>query len=258
MHWILQDNIFKESAYDNLVDVLQRAGIPHSQHKVVPFVGELMPAPELDTSNVICFGSYSMRHYAKKMGWNPGVFDLEPFDFQQQVKHWDTEMLNWGSEIVLFGEAAVRGDKFIRPTTDSKVFAGRVIGEEEFADWQRKVCVLEEDDGSSLTKNTLIQVCPTIQIYAEYRFWVVRGEIVCASLYKRGDKVVYSDTVDQFYFDYVRQMVDVWCPHDAFCIDVCNTHLGPKIVEINTINSSGFYACNIPKLVAAMEHHFNE
>jgi hypothetical protein len=174
------------------------------------------------------------------------------------MKHWDTEMLNWDSVVVPFGEAKVQGHKFIRPINDSKVFAGRVIDEVEFADWQKKVCVLEEDDGSSLTKDTLIQVGRLMQIYAEYRFWVVGGEIVCASLYKRGDRVVYSDTVDQFYFDYVREMIDKWRPHDAFCIDVCNTHLGPKIVEINTINSSGFYACNIPKLVAALESNFGK
>ena len=258
MHWILQENIFKESAYDNLTDILQRMDIPYSIHKVVPFVGELVPAPNLDTDNVVCFGSYSMRHYAQKMGWTPGVFDLEPFDFQEQVKHWDTQLLNWGSEVITFGQANVRGHKFIRPTTDSKVFTGRVIDEEEFTDWQRKVCVLGEDDGSSLTKDTLIQVCPLIQIYAEYRFWVVKGKIVCASLYKRGDKVIYSDVVDESYFDYVRQMIDIWQPHDAFCIDVCNSHLGPRIVEINTINSSGFYACNIPKLVSAFEEAFGK
>lgn len=258
MHWILQENIFKESAYDNLVDVLESAGIPYSVHKVVPFVGELTPVPQLTTENVICFGSYSMRHYAARKGWKPGVFDLEPFDFQQQLKHWDTEMLNWDSVIVPFGQAVVRGEKFIRPTTDSKVFAGRVMGEEEFAEWQKKVCVLEEDDGSSLTSDTLIQVGRTIQIYAEYRFWVVAGQVVCGSLYKRGNQVIYSDQVDQFYYDYVKKMIDIWHPHHAFCIDVCNTHLGPKIVEINTINSSGFYACNIPKLVAALEAHFGE
>lgn len=257
MHWILQENIFKESAYDNLIDVLQRMSVPYSVHKVVPFAGELLPEPKLDTNNVICFGSYSMRHYAARKGWTPGVFDLEPFDFTVQMKHWDTQMLNWGSEIVPFERAIVRGHKFIRPTTDSKVFAGHVINEEEFADWQRKVCVLKEDDGSSLTNETLIQVCPLIQIYAEYRFWIVRGEIVCASLYKRGNEVIYSDMVDKFYFDYVREMISMWQPHDAFCIDVCNSHLGPRIVEINTINSSGFYACNIPRLVEAMEYHFS-
>jgi hypothetical protein len=62
-----------------MVETLDRFELPYSVHRVVPFVGELLPEPELTTDDVICIGSYSMRHAAKKYGWNPGVFDLEPF-----------------------------------------------------------------------------------------------------------------------------------------------------------------------------------
>lgn len=64
MHWILQNNIFNEDAYTVLEETLQRFGVPYSVHKVVPFVGDLLPEPELTTNNVICMGSYSMRHWA--------------------------------------------------------------------------------------------------------------------------------------------------------------------------------------------------
>lgn len=51
MHWVLQNNIFREEAYDNLVEVLERFDIPYSEHRVIPFVGTLVPvngAPDLD------------------------------------------------------------------------------------------------------------------------------------------------------------------------------------------------------------------
>lgn len=263
MHWILQDNLFNEDAYGVLLETLERFELPHSVHKVIPFVGEITPAPTLETNNVICMGSYSLRHAAKKAGWNPGVFDLEPFPFPVQLQHWGDHMLNSSAYVVPFGQARVLSRSFLRPIEDSKTFAGRVYDYDEFADWQHKVVALGEDYGSSLTKDTLIQVCPLKEIYSEYRFWIVKGEIVCASLYKEGNRVIYRDDVPQAYFEFVRDMVKIWQPLEAFVIDVASVpddgdgYKGIKIVEINTLNSSGFYACNIQKLVMALEDGFN-
>lgn len=46
MHWILQTNLFNEAEWENLVGVLERFDIPYSVHKVIPFVGELVPPAE--------------------------------------------------------------------------------------------------------------------------------------------------------------------------------------------------------------------
>jgi len=278
MHWVLQNNIFNEKAYDELVKVLERFNIPHSFHKVIPFIGELTPSfqsqcPIDNFNNVICMGSYSMRHTAKKEGWYPGVFDLEPYDFRQQLHHWGENMLNFDSVVCRFEDAHILTPAFIRPIHDSKVFAGRVFDPKEFKEWQKKVCVLEEDFGDSLTKDTLIQVCNPKKIYAEYRFWIGKQQPVTASLYKRGDKVIYSSDVDARVYGYVHEILQTkdrkvhntlshakygWNPQPAFCLDVADTPDGFKVVEINTINSSGFYAADIQKLVMALEENFNE
>lgn len=263
MHWVLQDNLFNEQAYQVLLDTLVRFEMPHSIHKVIPFVGELTPAPEIETSNVICMGSYSLRHAAKAHGWNPGVFDLEPFHFEIQRQHWGNHMLNADAQVLPFKDIELERRSFLRPIEDSKVFAGRVFDHYEFSDWQNKVVALGEDWGTSLTKNTLVQVCPLKEIYGEYRFWVVKGRIVCASQYKEGNRVIYRDDVPEAYFDFVREMIRIWQPHEAFVIDVASVPddgdgwRGIKIVEINTLNSSGFYACNIQKLVSDLDFCFN-
>lgn len=274
MHWILQNNIFKESAFDELLAVLERFNISHSIHKVVPFIGELEPAPSIDHDNVICMGSYSMRHYAKKMGWNPGVFDLEPFDFTVQMQHWGQYMLNADAVVSRFEDVNFTEEQmFIRPIHDSKVFAGNVFTKDEFYEWKRKVCVLEHDYGDSLTKNTLVQVCKPKKIYAEYRFWIVAQRIVTASLYKRGTQVIYSLQVDAAVYSFANQILktknnstsitlsmanDGWQPHDAFCLDIAETPDGFKVVEINTLNSCGFYAANMTDLVLSLEGAFNK
>ncbi len=273
MHWILQSNLFNEAAYQVLLETLERFKIPHSIHKVVPFIGQLVPEPELDTKNVMCMGAYSLRHAARVNGWNPGVFDLEPFDFTQQLAKWGDLMLNADSKVLPFKDVIFpEGEDlmFMRPIHDSKVFAGKVFERQEFLDWQRGVCVLQEDYGDSLTGSTMVQICKPKQIYAEYRFWVVRGQLVTWSLYKRGDRVIYSSDVDmhvkRFAHD-VARCGDITMsmfpdpanqPHLAYVLDVCETPDGMRIVETNTLNSAGLYAADIPALVHALENAFND
>jgi hypothetical protein len=260
VHWILQENLFKESEWETMIQVLERWGIPYSVHKVIPFIGELVPAPEPRQEKVICFGSYSMRHSAVKFGWDPGVYDLEPFNFVEQMKHWGQHMLNADSEVVPFKDVKFTDMAFLRPIEDSKVFAGKVFDQDEFEDWQKKVCVLEEDYGTLLTKDTLVQVCKPKVIYAEYRYWIVAGKIVTKSLYKRGDRVIYSSDVDRRFDHFVSSVtgnpsftLGAWQPHRAFVIDVCDTPEGIKIVEINTMNSAGFYAGDVQSIIMALE-----
>jgi hypothetical protein len=268
MHWILQDNLFNESAYQDLLDTLVRFELPHSIHKVIPFIGELTPEPELDTNRVICMGSYSLRHAARKYGWTPGVFDLEPFDFTVQMQHWGNHMLNADARVQRFQNINLKEPSFLRPIHDSKCFAGRVFSPDEFYAWQASVCQFGEDFGDSLTPETLIQVCSIKKIYAEYRFWIVNQQIVTACRYKLGDRIVYSPIVDRHVHWFAAQILrtsnlqtDItlsvdnrgWRPHDAFVLDICETEHGMKVVEINTINSAGFYAADIPALVNALE-----
>ncbi len=262
MHWILQNNLFNEKEWDNLVSTLERMDIPYSVHKVIPFIGELIPEPEISHKNVICFGSYSMRHTAKKMGWNPGVYDLFDINFEIQRKHWKNELLNFDAEVVEFKNAWIEEPTFIRPIDDSKYFAGRIFDKDEFLSWKHSIVVQDHDYGTGLNKDTKIMLCKPKTIYSEYRFWIVDGKPVTWSLYKRGNRVMYSADVDNAVIKYAHHVGCAntlavrnplpWLPK-AFVLDVCETPEGFKIVEINTINSAGFYAGNIPTIVNELE-----
>lgn len=258
MHWVLQNDIFHEAGWRDLVAALERLSLPHSVHKVVPFVGELIPPAALATKNVICMGSYSMRHVAQREGWSPGVFDLEPCGFPVQLKRWGDQMLNAGSVITRFGDARFFADElFVRPTSDSKSFAGKVMTRAEFEPWQERVCQLGEDTGATLTADTLIQLAVPRVVFAEYRCWFVKGELVTASLYKRGDRAFASAEVPAEALDYARARVKEWEPHHAFVLDVCETADGWRVVEINTLNAAGFYAADMQRLVMALEAAFS-
>jgi hypothetical protein len=258
MHWIIQSNLYKEKMYETIIDTFNRFGFEYSEHKVVPFIGELEPVATSKTKNVICIGSYSMRHIAKKMGWTPGVFDIYDQDFEVQRIHWGPHMLNYKSHVTEFKHVDFKDLAFLRPTTDSKVFSGKIFEEAEFKEWQKTVCEMQHDYGSSLTPETLIQVSEPLNIYSEYRFWIVKNKIVTYSMYKRGSQVFYSSEVDQRFIDYVSEVIKIWAPHETYVIDVCDTDRGLRIVEPNTLNAAGFYAGNMQKLVFELNEAYSE
>ncbi|MDQ1812875.1 ATP-grasp domain-containing protein [Massilia sp. CCM 9210] len=257
MHWILQDGFLSETGWDALIANLERFGIAYSVHAVVPKTGELLPPPGIDHANVICIGSYSMRHVAAKHGWIPGVFDLYAQDFGQQRAHWGHHMLNAGAVVTTVRDARFSGEQmFVRPINDSKYFSGRVFDANAFSAWQSAVCDPAANHATSLAPDTLIQLSRPVAIYAEYRFWIVGGDIVTQSLYKRGSQVMYSSDVDERLTQFVSARSGEWSPHDAFVIDACDCANGMKIVEINTLNSSGFYAADVQRLVLALDQRY--
>lgn len=257
MYWILQNNICNDARWEGVVDTLTRFGIKHSVHKIIPFVGELLDPPIIDHKNVICMGAYSLRYYAKKNGYTPGVFDLEPYDFTKQLQHWGGHMLNSRSIVTTMGDAAPSDQEFFcRPILDSKSFSGQVFRIDDFIAWKKNVVDLGFDYGTTVDGNTLIQIAPLIKIQAEYRFFIVAGRISTATMYKLGRTLLYRNFDQPFSFhihDFVEQRIREFNPLGSMCIDIAETEEGLKVIEINTINSSGFYAADVQKLVFDLE-----
>lgn len=255
MHWILQSNVSFERGIEDLVAFLERAGIPHSSHKVVPFVQALEPdiSPE---GNVIVYGTYGMRHLAKRKGWVPGSFDLAEITYADHVAHWGRHMLNSDAIFCPFAEASKHlgaEPVFMRPVVDSKFFSGKVVTREEFMPWHHKVVELKEDDGSSLRPDTIVLIASVKSLLQEYRIWIVDGKVATASLYKRGGKPLFHPGVDAHILAFAADRSKEWGPARAYVLDVAVTETGLYVIETNTLNSAGLYAADVCKLVGAIE-----
>jgi hypothetical protein len=270
MLWILQTNFYRETGYVTLVDTLNSLGLKHFVVKVVPGTDILLPA-ETDTSRstkdvedmehvevdasepVIAMGSYTLAKIAKARGWTPGSF-TDNTSYEVWSKAWGPErLLNPRARVVTFGEADFDGEMaFIRPVEDSKAFPGNVFDREEFLHWKETVLKVTEASGP-LNKDTVVMISPPRVIYTETRLFVVDGKVVTASVYKRGNRVVYDATFDEDIVAYGQECVDVWQPNEAFVLDIAQTPDGPKIVEVNCLNSAGYYACDVTKIVIALE-----
>ena len=259
MHWVLQNNLFTEPGFQRLLDALERLGIPHSMHKVVPFVGDLVPEPDLPANaNIITIGSYSMGNYARRKGWQPGALDSDNLDYEKQLPHWGTRMLNSDALVCRFADVPQQiAPFFIRPTLDSKSFSGTVMDWADFSDWQQRVLNIGIDSGATLDADTLVMVCRAKTIYREYRLWVVDSKIVTASLYKEGHRVHYSDRVDQRVLDYASELLGFnnWEPAMAYVLDICECDEPGefRIIEAGCMSAAGFYAADMQKIVMALE-----
>lgn len=254
MFWVIQDNLQREGGFFNLVEALDRQGVPYHLTKIVPFSHELVDDFEVpaEHKDVMCIGSMAMRNVAFKKGWFPGVFD-ENLDHTTLQHHYGEHMLNHDAVFCRFGDIEKVWDRFfLRPVGETKQFTGQVFDWDEFVDWRKSVEKI--DRYSTLTMDDVLVMAPIKQIYAEWRFFIVDGKVVTGSMYKHGDRVVYSDMIPEYVTKFAQDMADLWCPNRAFDLDVCETSEGMRIVEINSINSAGFYACDMGKFVNAINN----
>jgi hypothetical protein len=269
MFWVVQENLYSEAGHEALQDALERGAIPHVFVKFVPFTHTLVPAgtdlsayddildapePAIDaTGEVVVCGSTLLSVIAKERGWTPGSFINDDFHYSQWREHWGDNILNSIAEV---GELASLDPPwakiFIRPCRDTKAFTGLVVRQGDFKAWRHDL-LSQGRDPEWLGSATQVVASPFREILAEYRIFVVDGKIVAASMYKLGHRVVYDAYVPPFVMDFCRDMVGLWEISRGFVMDVAETPEGPKIIEINNLNSAGFYACNVGKIVEAVE-----
>lgn len=256
MQWILQR--FEDD--EKLAVALDHLGLPYTWHKVVPFVGELIPEPVVDDPGaVVMFGSYSLRRFAEARGYRSGVFRIRPFVHEAA---WHPMLLNGpDASFVALRDVPARLAEdgrawFVRPVGDGKEHAGGVMEAEEVVSMARRVLALDEDEipQGSLRHDTELMLTRPVRILREWRVWVVDGRVVTCSLYKEGARVVCRPEIDDDAVAFARMVVEAnpgYAP--AFVLDICRTAEGMRLLETNCINASGFYAADLVGLAAAIE-----
>ena len=273
MHYIIQENIFKESHYKILIDTMEKLKLPYQVVRVFPFVemvvdlndipidndfnlDELPDVNPNTTEKIFTFGAVKMARICAQKDWSPGSLLNQNHDFEVYSKYYKENLLNYDSIITTAGSHIdFNGDrKFIRPTKDTKAFTGKVFSQE---DWKQFIEDNIGNERSILNETTTIQVSSVKDIYQEIRFWVIGSKVITGSRYKLGNNIEYSEYFDPEALEYAQKMVDIYQLADAFVIDICLTDNCWKIVECNCINCAGFYLCNMQKMIMELEYYFN-
>lgn len=212
---------------------------------------------------MIC-GAITLGKIAQNRGWQPGTFINDNFEFTKWVDGFGNNNLLNGDSIVSkikdIESESINEPMFIRPTEDTKSFSGTIMTEKELRKWKDSIVALDDVKFSPLNKDTTIMISKVKHIYSEYRFFVVDGEIVTGSVYKVGYRIVSHINnlneilgPDEEIISTTQKMIDKWQPARAFVIDMAKTPEGTKIIEINNINSAGFYSSDTCKIVDSIE-----
>jgi hypothetical protein len=272
MFWILQSNLFNEVAFDSLVEQLERQNTPHVITKLRHFDHEFDPPVEAPPGRVWCCGSGAMQKQAIKHGWTPGYIAAPDYDVYTKIL--GDRVLNHDQIITTLRRVPdVLGDRqavFIRPLNDSKSFTGQVMDRVELLDWVNKIESLHEipNTFSTLAPHDQVVLSSPKTIYSEHRFYVVDGYPVTGSMYKQGTRVVYKENTDQELWNFAGQCAEeiafpgnvTLCMRKAptgpctFALDVAVTPDGLKVIELNSLNSAGFYACDMGKYINAVNN----
>lgn len=255
MHYIIQENTFREKNYDKLIDCMERFNLSHE----IVHVGADEEEIKFTTNrtDVFCFGALKLARLSKKYNWIPGALITENLDYNLYKNFYKQHLLNSDSTVYTFGTNFnwSRDNLFIRPCLDSKAFTGKVWDKTEWLTFKEKALTI----GHSivLTNDTLIQVAEPKEIYKEYRFWIINGEIITSSQYKLGNICIYDSFVDECATEFCKSMLDIHLIEKAFTMDICATPNGYKIVECGSVSCAGFYECDMQKLIMSLEDNFN-
>ena len=80
----------------------------------------------------------------------------------------------------------------------------------------------------------------------------VGGKVISGSTYKMHKQRLVQRETDRAVIREAQELADGWLPHDVCVMDIALTKDGPKIIEFNCFNSSGFYYHDIGAIVAAV------
>lgn len=259
--WLVQSNLLDPVQMGQICEALRDRSIPYYGCKIIPFVDDIEcfwgDQGEPTHKNIVPYGSSKLSRLSNTMGWTGMFFDIDLF----RVDTWNTnrdDMLNYDAEIISVGDlkqrfTGVPDDDvyFIRPVKDLKEFNGTVTTAKEIRRWR------DSDDSQSFSfrNDTLCAVSPPKNIKAEWRWFVVDGKVVSGSTYKMHGQRLVQREQDQAVIDEAQGFADKWLPNDVCVMDIALTSDGPKVIEFNCFNSSGFYYHDIGAVLGAVNDY---
>ena len=256
--WVIQTNLvsdfFAQSVWHSAIEteckVKEAVLIPFSES--FDNEDELSKIPVDDI--IIPYGSCKLTRLSSLRGWRGNCYNPDTFRSDVWLTKRD-DMLNSEPHFItvketkeFFKDANEEDHWFIRPVKDLKQFNGSVASVGDIKDWSNSTAsgsfIIDDD--------TEIMLSPVKTLYSEARYFIVGGKVVDGSYYRidgrlRSSHVNQSETISA-----VQKLADKWLPHECCVMDIADTDDGLKVIEWNTINSSGFYEHDIPKIVKEM------
>lgn len=254
--WIIESGIGASCNIGEYIAGVRASGAAVYEAHVMPGSGDL---PDVAHDGpVVVFGSAPFVAAAQAARrWQPGVFaSPSVFSYENWARHYGSLLLNSPDVVRLttvrqFVDDVRPDDEdiFVRPQHDTRAIPGGVRRAGEFRDWCRRV---NAGGYPGVGGDTPIVVGQPFGIEAEWRLFIVDGEIVGASQYRRRHQLFKVTGAPEEIVAFARMAIARWTPADAYVLDVCLSGDTPFIIEAQSINSAGHYAADVTAIASAV------
>jgi hypothetical protein len=137
--------------------------------------------------------------------------------------------------------------KFIKPSRDLKAFNGGIL--------EAGVSIhdfIMAQNHQAFYIDEIAVIAELVNIYAEYRFFVIDGEVITGSYYRKNGQSYKSPDIPAEVQRVADDYAKLYKPHRVYTMDIAETDEGYDIIEYNCWNTSGSYACNLSKMYTAL------
>lgn len=255
MYYIIQKNVFVDPRYDEIFRVLEELNLPYEEIQFLPNSNHF--EYETDRKDVFVYGSVKLAKMTKGFDWKPGSFYGGNHEYVNYANGFGEFLLNPNNRIFNFSDAldwSMNDRLFVKPSQDAKAFTGKVFTKVEWEDFQ--YYTLTDKQQNRISENTKIQISKPQKLIKEARIWIVDSEIVTSSYYHFYDGIEYEEYVSDEALAFAKQMANHFRVADAYVLDITLTLDGWKVVEVNCINSAGFYKADVKAIVLALEDFY--
>ncbi|MDE5491020.1 ATP-grasp domain-containing protein [Elizabethkingia meningoseptica] len=259
MYVLIQSNIHKDPDFDRIYPILEDLGIQYEKINLDSSIKSLKVSQ--NRNDIFVYGSVKLAMLAaKNLHWKFGSFYGGNHRHEVNSIYYKENLLNYHAKIYKLQDHQPWNEdeqKFIKPYQFAKLFTGNVFTKTKWEDFVKNT--LENPPTSYINADSLVQSSVPRDIIKEARLWIIGGKIVDAIYYKILKDIPFEEKVSQDGIDFAEKMISLFNVADAFVMDICETDIGWKIVEVNCINSSGFFPnTNIKKIFSALNKYFTE
>ncbi|MFZ4931205.1 ATP-grasp domain-containing protein [Chryseobacterium sp. Mn2064] len=257
MFFLVQANVYLDPDHYKIFEALEELNIDYEVINIHPSAEKI--DFETDRKDVFVYGSVTIARLAKQNAhWFPGSFYGGNHLYEVYSQFYGENLLNHKISVHKISEELSWGTdekKFIKPYDEAKIFTGKVFTEIE---WKDFVFEALENQSNRITEQSLIQISEAKDTLKEARLWIIDGKIIHAGYYKFNDNTPFEEKVSEEGLIFAKDMIQLYNLEKAFVMDICLTGEGWKIVEINCINSSGFYPnTNVKSVIKALNIYFS-
>lgn len=257
MYYLIQKNVFADPRYNEIFRVLETLDLPYEIVTLIPNRNELNY--KTNRKDVFVYGSVKLARMTRDFDWRPGSFYGNNHEFDKYSLGFKEHLINYNSRIFQFGDNfdwQNERELFIKPSREAKIFTGKVFSKVEWEDFV--YYTLSDKNNNRITATTSIQVSKSHKIIKEARIWIVGKKIATSSYYLFHDGVEFEENVSEDGLAFAQQMANLYNVADAYVLDIALTYDGWKVVEVNCINSAGFYNAAVKNIVLALEAFYSD